>query len=142
MSLESLFDQTVDIEREVTTVDSKGKRAKTWSKVVSQLPCAIQALNSTEQIEHLKAGRQTTARMYGKTNIAAGGGIVGAGTTETTIPDLIKGLQSDHNSRHRITQVKHGVTTRYGIEGQYDTLKKGVFSVLEIVEREDAYYNN
>lgn len=142
MSLEALFDQTVDIEREVVTVSTKGKRTTAWSTVLSQLPCAIQPLSSTELLEHLKAGRQTSDRMYCKTDITAGGGIVGAGTAETTVPDLIKGTQSDHNPRHRITQIKNGVTTRYGIEGQYDTLKKGIFSVLEIVEREQAWWND
>ncbi len=110
MSLEALFDQTVDIEREVTVVDAKGKRTSTWSKVLSQLPCAIQPLESMERLEHAKMGRDTTGTLFCKTAIATGGGIVGAATTETTVPDLIKGTQSDHNARHRVTHVKNGVT--------------------------------
>ncbi len=142
MSLEALFDQTVDIERESVSRNTKGESSATWAKVVSQLPCAIQALQSVELVEHLKAGRETTARLYCKTDIAAGGGIVGAATTEQTIPLLIEGTQADHNPRHRITHVKNGATTRYSIEGQYDALSKGVFSVLEIARRQDAYWND
>lgn len=136
-----LFPHRVSIQRVSFTKGSKGKKTPTFATVVPSLKCRIRPLTSDEKLEHQKLGRETSDKMYCQTKIPAGGGSGASTTSERTIPSLIKGTQADHNKRHRVKLVDNGVTTYYSVDGQYDVNKVGVYTVLDMTEREDAWWN-
>ncbi len=142
-SPDHLYDKRVTFQQESgVAVDTKGGRTPVWSNIIPRLSCAIQPLSSTTKLEHAKLGMTTTHTMYCKTRIPAGGGGGSPSTTHRTIPDLVKGTQSDHNPISRIKLTENGVTTYYGIDGVTDTLKKNIFSVLTLTERQDDWRND
>lgn len=137
-----LFPSRVSIQRVSMSKGSKGNPTPTFATVVPSLKCRIRPMDSDEKLEHLKVQRTTTHKLYCQTKIASGGGSGASTTSEKTIPDLIKGTQANHNDRHRICHVDNGVTAYYAVDGQYDVNKVGVYTILDMTEREDAWWNN
>ncbi len=137
-----LFPSRVSIQRVSMSKDSKGNPVPTFATVVPSLKCRIRPLTSEQKLEHQKVARETSHTLYCQTKIATGGGSGSSATSEKTIPDLLKGTQSDHNDRHRICETANGATTYYEVDGQFDVNKVGVYTMLDLIEREDAWWNN
>lgn len=140
MSLRNLLVSRADIESATESTDTKGRVTVTWGKVAIRLRCRFNALQGTERNEYQKAGRDTTHRIYFETRIPSGGGVV-AGSA-TTVPDLIKGSQASQNPRHRIVATLAGTTRYFQIETPFDTDEIQKLTVIDAVEREDAWFND
>lgn len=140
MSLRNLLVSRSDIESVTESTDTKGRVTASWGKVAIRLRCRFNALKGVELAKYQAAGRETTHRIYFETRIPAGGGVL-AGTAGT-IPDLIKGSQSSQNPRHRIVSTLAGTKRFFQIETPTDTDEIKRLTVIDAIEREDAWFND
>ncbi len=140
MSLRNLLISRADIESATESTDTKGRVTVAWGKVAIRLRCRFNPLKGMERARYMAAGRETTHRTYFETRIPSGGG-VGAGTART-LPGLIKGTQSSQNPRHRIVATLAGTKRYFQIETPFDTDEIQKLTVIDAIEREDAYWND
>jgi len=122
------------IQRSTESRDVKGATTVTWSGVIN-VRCRIQPLTSQQRVEAEKVGKETTHKMYANTVVP---GVSGA----TRIPDIIKGTQAAQQARHRVKfTAERGHTRYYEIDGVRDIDEWNQFTTLDLIERDDAYWN-
>lgn len=134
MSFQSLLIHRANLQREVESVSGLGVRTVTWSNIRTQFRCRIQPLSANQVNSARIAGFETTHRLYCETEIPAT-----SATTNMVV--LITGTQAAPRARYRITKTVNARTFYYEITGVYDTDHLDRICVIDLVERQFAYFN-
>ena len=142
MSLRNLLVSRADLEVVTEATDAKGHKTATWGKVVIGFRVRFNPLKGLERVRYDAAGRETTHRLYCESRI---GPLITTAKSSTfnplTFPDMIKGTQAAHRDRHRIVSTLAGITRYFQIESPFDTDEVQILCVIDLVERDSAWFN-
>jgi hypothetical protein len=100
MSLTALLDQTLTIERQTVTLDNSGGSTRSFSTVLSNVPCAVAPARATVVADYARRDMVVDHHVYttsGLDTLVPGGVKLGDRLTDGSVYYLVKAVKKSAN---------------------------------------------